>query len=76
MNLRDRHYFVQRVHPGVATFLGVYSIDNEFFRNVRGGNCILFVGTQVFRQQGLLCLQERKLIQTGRIWEVEVVSRS
>lgn len=76
MNLRDRHYFVQRVHPGVATFLGAYSIDNEFFRKVRGGNCILFVGTQVLRQQGLLCLQERKLIQTGRRWEVEVMSRS
>lgn len=76
MNLRDRHYFVQRVHPGVATFLGIYSIDSEFFRKVRGGNCILSVGIQVLRQQGQLCLQERKLIQTGRRWEVEVVSRS
>lgn len=60
MNLRDRNYFVQRVHPGVATFLGVYSVANEFFREVREGNYILFVGTQVLRQQGLLCCSRQE----------------
>ena len=62
MNLRDKHYFVQRVHPGVATFVDVYSIDNEFFRKVRGGNYI------VWWDPNFKAPRSPVVIHTGKRW--------